>query len=344
MGPVANRPASSLSEDPGGRRVRFPGSRKKTKNGRNGMLHVTRRRFLQSAAVFSLSMGLPGRGFAAGPPGPKERPRVVEVTGPLEESLEMLIRTLGGMERFVRRGGTVLIKPNMSFPNPPDLATTTDPRLVRGVVRRCLEAGAKEVVVADHPMRAVSLCLEMTGMKTACRELRDVHLIGASREGMYQEVPLPDGRALTRSKVLRIALKADVLINLPRMKSHAATTVSMGTKGNMGLIWDRASFHSRMDLNEAIGDLNTLIRADLTILDGTRALTAGGPLGPGPVAELNCLIGGVDPVAVDALGVRKVDWYGKPVRPEQVAHLMACHRRGVGEIDLDRIDIVKREV
>lgn len=307
------------------------------------MRKMTRRRFLQTAAAFSVPLGLPRGVLAEGAAGAAETPRVVEVVGPLEKSLDVLLRTLGGMGRFVRPGSTVLIKPNMSFPNPPELATTTDPRLVRGVIRHCLDAGAREVIVADHPMRAVKLCLEMTGMKKGCSGFHAVHLIGASREGMYREVALPGASVLTRSKVLRVALKADVLINLPRMKSHAATTVSLGTKGNMGLIWDRASFHSRMDLNEAIGDLNTCIRADLTILDGSRVLTAGGPLGPGPVEELNCLIGGADPVAVDALGVQKVHWYGVPVRPEQVAHLVACHRRGVGEIDLNRVQIVKRE-
>jgi uncharacterized protein (DUF362 family) len=192
-------------------------------------------------------------------------------------------------------------------------------------------------------MRAVELCLGMTGMKEACKGFRNVHLIGASREGMFQRVALTQTIELRAVKVLRAALDADVKINLPRMKSHAATTVSLGTKGNMGLIWDRAAFHGRLDLNEAIGDLNTLVRADLTILDGSRVLTAGGPLGPGPVVELGCLIGGTDPVAVDAYGVQRVDWYGKRVSPDQIPHLVACRKRGIGEIDLDRMDIVSRK-
>jgi len=99
----------------------------------------------------------------------------------------------------------------------------------------------------------------------------------------------------------------------------------------------------RMDLNEAIGDLNTRIRADLTILDGSRVLTAGGPLGPGPVEELGCLIGGTDPVAVDAYGVQRVRWYDRPIQALEVPHLVACHERGIGEIDLDRIDVVSRK-
>ena len=268
---------------------------------------------------------------------------MVQVHGAIEAALHVLLEELGGVGRFVRSGDTVLIKPNMSFPNPSELATTTDPGLVRAMARHCLQAGAKRVLVADHTMRAVKLCLEITGMKEACSDLPGVHLIGASQEGMFRRVALSRTKELQAVKVLRAALDADVQINLPRMKSHGATTVSLGTKGNMGLIWDRAVFHSRLDLNEAIGDLNTLIRADLTILDGSRALTAGGPLGPGPVEELGCLIGGVDPVAVDAFGVQRVEWYGKRIASEQIPHLVACHKRGIGEIDLDRVDIVSRK-
>ena len=269
---------------------------------------------------------------------------MVEVQGPTEGSLGVLLEELGGIGRFVKAGDTVLVKPNMSFPNPSELATTTDPRLVRAMIRHCLQAGAKRVLVADHPMRSVELCLEMTGMKEACSGLGGVHLIGASQEGMFRQVALSRTKELQAVKVLRAALEADVQINLPRMKAHGATIVSLGTKGNMGLIWDRAVFHSRLDLNEAIGDLNTLIRADLTILDGSRVLTAGGPLGPGPVEELGCLIGGTDPVAVDAFGVQRVAWYGKQIAPEQVTHLLACHKRGIGEIGLNGVDIVSRKV
>jgi len=308
------------------------------------MSELTRRQLLQRAAALGGAMAMPGRAWSAPGGDPAARPRVVIVRGPIGPSLDLLVATLGGMQRFVRPGSIVLLKPNMSFPNPPEQATTTDPLLVAGVVRHCLAAGAKRVLVADHPLRATKLCLEMTGMKKALSPFSGVVLVGGDREGMYKEVSLRGTRVLKSTRVLRAALDADVTINLPRMKSHAATTVSLGTKGNMGLIWDRASFHGSMDLNEAIGDLNTLLRADLTILDGSRVLTAGGPLGPGPVEALHCLIGGTDPVAVDAVGVSQCPWYGVRVQPAEVAHLAACARRGLGEIDPARVEMVDRKV
>jgi len=308
------------------------------------MNRFSRRELLKGSLALGVSALLPGPVFSRPAKAEGGRPLVVQVHGSPEAALEILLRELGGIERFVKKGSTVLLKPNMSFPNPPEMATTTDPRIVRALAENCLKAGAKRVFVADHPLRSVPLCLEKTGMQEACAGLKGVHLLGASEEGMFEPVPLSGTRELKEVRVLRALLQSDLLINLPRMKSHGATTVSLGTKGAMGLIWDRKSFHGRMDLDQAIGDLNTVIRAALTILDGTRVLTAGGPLGPGPVEELGCLIGGTDPVAVDAVGVSKARWYGKVISPVEVGHLVACHERGLGEIDLDRIDLVFREV
>ena len=305
---------------------------------------MTRRTFVKGSLALSLPFFFPGSTRSGVDRQGEAGARIVEVQGPLEGSLKQLLESLGGISRFVKPGDTVLIKPNMSFPNPPQNAVTTNPRLVAALLEHCLNAGAKKILVVDHPMRSERLCLEWTGMKEVCKGIREVHLFGASQENMYKKISLARSKVLKTTKLLRAVLKADVQINLPQMKSHAATTVSLGTKGNMGLIWDRASFHGRMDLNEAIGDLNTVLKADLTILDGSRVLTAGGPLGPGPVEELNCLIGGVDPVAVDAYGVERVSWYGRSVKPNEVGHLVACWKRGVGQIDLDRAEIVIRKV
>ena len=272
------------------------------------------------------------------------RSRVVEVEGPVEESLKIIVNELGGIERFIRPGDTVLIKPNMSFPNPPERATTTDPEVVRAMIDLSLGAGARRIFVVDHPMRSSRLCLKRTGMDDVCKKYKNVHLIGAVKENLYKDVSIPNTKELKKTKIIRPFLLADVIINIPRMKSHSATVVSLGTKGNMGLIWDRRSFHVRLDLDEAIADLNTFIQADLTILDGTRVLTSGGPLGPGMVKPLNCLIGGTDPLAVDAYGAERVKWYGRTFKSWQIPHLVACHKRGIGEIDLDRIEVVRRKV
>ena len=135
-----------------------------------------------------------------------------------------------------------------------------------------------------------------------------------------------------------------VLINVPVAKSHSATGVSLGLKGLMGLIWDRDSFHSKFNINQGIADLATVIKPQLTILDATRAMASGGPGGPGDVKKPNLIIAGVDPVAVDTYGVGVVQWYGWSFKGRQVEHLLIAHQRGLGKIDVDKLNIFKGTV
>jgi uncharacterized protein (DUF362 family) len=109
----------------------------------------------------------------------------------------------------------------------------------------------------------------------------------------------------------------------------------------MGLIWDRYSFHSKYNMSQALADLATVIKPQLTILDATRALVSGGPGGPGEVQKPNLIIAGIDPVAVDSYGVSVAPWYGQNFRGRQVEHLLVAHQRGLGQIDLDQLRILK---
>jgi len=140
---------------------------------------------------------------------------------------------------------------------------------------------------------------------------------------------------------MKEVLESDVLINVPVAKSHSATGVSLGLKGLMGLIWDRESFHSQYNMNQALADLATVIKPQLTVLDATRALASGGPGGPGTVVKPNLVIAGTDPVAVDAYGVSVAPWYGQKFNSRQVEHLLVAHQRGLGKIDIDQMKIYR---
>ncbi len=152
---------------------------------------------------------------------------------------------------------------------------------------------------------------------------------------------MPQGKVLDRVEVLKEVLDSQVLISLPVTKSHSATGVSMGIKGLMGLIWNRTSFHDKYNINQALADLATVIKPQLTILDASRALVSGGPGGPGEVQKPNLIIAGVDPVAVDSYGVTVAPWYGQNFKGRQVEHLLVAHQRGLGKIDLDQLRIFK---
>jgi len=271
----------------------------------------------------------------------KEEYDLAVISGEPVAATKKALEVFGGISRFVKKGIRVVLKPNMSFARTPDVGTTTHPLVVATVAEACIRAGARQVLILDYTLHRAELCLERTGIREACRNISGVYVQAVQERKFFKEIPIPQGKVLDRVEVIKEVLDCDVLINLPVAKSHSATGVSLGIKGLMGLIWDRESFHSRVNINHALSDLATVIKPQLTILDATRALTTGGPGGPGKVIKTDLIIAGTDPVAVDSYGVSIAPWYGQNFKGRQVEHLLFAHQRGMGKIDTDQLKIYK---
>lgn len=295
---------------------------------------MDRREFIklsaECVAFTAFGMSLPGL-------LPKARagqyPDVVTASGDPGPAAKAAVEALGGMGRFVKKGQKVVLKPNMSFPNPPEAATTTHPAVTRQLVEMCREAGASSIMVLDNPLRKAELCVERSGIKKACEGLPDVQVEGLENSRFFQEVKVPEGKRLTSTMVMKAVLDADVLISAPVAKSHSATGVSLAMKGMMGLIYNRTEMHM-MDLDSAIVDLCTLLRPALTVIDASRVLSDNGPGGPGKVIALKKIVASADMVAADAMAVELGTWYGKRFKARQVKHIKLAHERGLGNLDL----------
>jgi uncharacterized protein (DUF362 family) len=301
---------------------------------------MTRRKFLEMAGA-GAALGLiggPSLSFA------KEEYDLVVISGEPAAATRKALEALGGISHFVKKGQRVVLKPNMSFARTPEIAATTHPLVVATVAQACMEAGASQVLVLDHTLHRAELCLERTGIRDACKKISGVHVLTLQERKFFREVKIPQGKALERVEIMKEVLDSQVLINIPVAKSHSATGISMGMKGLMGLIWDRESFHSQYNMNQAIADLGTVIKPQLTILDATRALVSGGPGGPGEVKKPNLIIAGMNPVAVDSYGVSIVPWYGQNFKGRQVEHLLISHQRGLGKIDIEQLKVLKEKV
>ena len=301
---------------------------------------ITRRKFLKTAAT-GMALGLVGRpSFLEA----KEDYDLVAISGEPVAATRKALEAMGGISRFVKKGQRVVLKPNMSFSRTPDFSATTHPLVVATVAQACIEAGAQQVLILDHTLQRAEFCLERTGIRDACKNIPGVHVLALQEKKFFHEIKIPQGKVLERVEVMKEILDSQVLINIPVAKSHSATGVSLGMKGLMGMIWDRESFHSQYNINQAIADLATVIKPQLTILDATRALASGGPGGPGEVKKPNLVIAGIDPVAVDSYGVTVVPWYGQNFKGRQVEHLLVAYQRGLGKIDIDQLKILKEKV
>jgi uncharacterized protein (DUF362 family) len=294
---------------------------------------ISRREFLASAAAGAAVLAT-GNSFAQQTGSKSE---VYVGKGSAAEMLPKILEKMGGISRFVKQDSRVLIKVNMSFPNPPDWGTGTSPEAVFTLAKMCIEAGAKRVIVCDNTIRDPEHCKEKTGIAAAIKDLKGSVLFIPKQDSMYVRKSDSRAKELRETDVVKEVYLCDTLISLPAAKSHSAGGVSLNLKGLMGLIKERGAFHREMDMHTAIAEQLYYIKPTLSIVDATRALLDNGPAGPGKVAELKTFVAGTDPVAVDSYAVTLASWYGKTFEGKQVKHLKVAGELGFGNVESDKI-------
>ena len=235
------------------------------------------------------------------------------------------VGAVGGIERFVRPGETVLLKPNMAWDRTPEQGANTHPTVVAETVRLCLEARAAKVIVADVPVSDAERSAERSGIRRAAREAGAIVLLPPAAAFVVAAL---DGVVLEQWEVFSPLLQADRVINLPVVKDHALTRLTCGLKNWYGLLGGtRARLHQQ--IHQSIADMAAAIRPTLTIVDATRVMMRGGPTGGRleDVTRMDTVAAGTDPVALDAWGatLMKLD-------PRAVSHLEIAEKRGLGSI------------
>lgn len=298
---------------------------------------IKRRDFIKyqaSGFLFLASSGLIRPGWLMA----ESKPDISVVKGNPGPAVRAAVEMLGGMSEFVKKGDRVLIKPNMSFPVPPERASNTHPEVVSTLAAMCKQAGASRISILDNPLAPGELCLEKSGIADSCRPIDDkmVHMV--TNPSQYKETEIPNSKSLTTTDIMKDVLKADVIIAAPVAKSHSGAGVSLSMKGMMGLIYDRMIMH-RLDLHVGIVDLASILKPDLAVIDATRVLSTGGPGGPGKVLKPDTIIASTDMVAADAYTVSAFEWYGKKYKPSQVKHIREAHKRGLGRMDIENLNI-----
>ena len=293
---------------------------------------MTRREFLKwsaSSLVAALVWGTLGRKTA----WPELPPHLSVVTGgTAQQRVEAAIKALGGINRFVRPGNRVVVKPNIGWAITPQQGANTDPEVVAAVVGLCRKAGARQVVVIDHTCSNYLMYYRQSGIEAAAKQA-GAEVRPADQVKYYRQVNIPGAKILRSPLVLNEILDCDVLINLPVVKVHGGPTVTLSMKNLMGVVWDRGMIHST-DLNQTIADLSLAVKPKLILLDATRILTSNGPTGPGNVQTLNQLVAATDPVAADAYGAKILGF-----APEKISHILIAHQMGLGEIYLQSLRV-----
>jgi uncharacterized protein (DUF362 family) len=244
------------------------------------------------------------------------------------------IEAFGGIKTFIKKGHKVIIKPNIGWDVSPERASNTNPKLVAEIVRACLEVGASEVYVFDHTCDNWQRCYKNSGIEAAVKNAGG-KMAPAHAEGYYHEVEIPNGKSLTKAKEHELILNADVFINVPVLKNHEGSRLTIAMKNLMGIVWDRGIWH-RDDLHQCIADYATYRKPTLNIVDAYAVLKQNGPRGVSieDVVSMKSLLISPDLVTIDSAAAKL---YG--MIPNDVRYIQLASDQKVGRMDLENLRI-----
>jgi uncharacterized protein (DUF362 family) len=293
---------------------------------------MRRREFLKGTMVSSLCLSLDKNPFVQG----NKPPDMSVVKGGSPDMItRKAIDLLGGMRKFISKGDIVMIKPNIAFERKPQYAGCTNPDVVGTLVELCLESGAKEVKVMDNPVHPSKQTYWASGIAEAVKKAGGQVLYP---DGDKTKSAAINGRVIKTASVFTDIIEADKLINVPILKTHPFTKLTMGMKNWLGAVWgNREIYHGKV--NDIIVDLSVFFKPTLTVLDAYRIMKKNGPDG-GSLSDVvltQTVIAGKDFVAVDAMGATMCQY-----KPKALSSIKLANSLGFGELDLQKLKIEMR--
>jgi len=253
--------------------------------------------------------------------------RVAIVKGPRGHEPVYKALDLIGYREALKGWDRILIKVNFITTKAWDTGATTDPIVVEAIIHKLQELPVEILVVeSDATITNATKAFKVTGMAEMC-ERNGVEWINLRHVKDRVELPIPDGKALSKITVPRIVAESAV-ISAAKMKTHSETRVTLGMKNMFGLLPDKfkGRYHMR-GMHKVILDINTVLRPALTVIDGFVAMEGRGPVHGKPV-QMDTIIAGADPVATDSTACRVMGF-----DPHGIGHIRMAHEKGFGEID-----------
>lgn len=220
-----------------------------------------------------------------------------------------LVRKLGGMEQFVRRGDKVLVKPNLIQKRRPGDAATTHPSVVRAVCVLAMEAGGI-VTIAESPGGPYNKTI-LKGLYQTCGMTEIAQELGVklNEDVAFQSIPYEAGKAVKGFDIISPVLEADVVISVSKLKTHVMSYMTGAVKNLFGCIPGtyKAEYHFRMPDKKTfcnmLVDLCECIRPTLSIMDAVECMEGNGPTSGTP-RHAGYLLGGADPYALDTVACK----------------------------------------
>lgn len=258
----------------------------------------------------------------------------------ISKSVKRAVELAGGLSHLIKKSDTVLLKPNVKNQSLSGYGVVTDARVVDALLELLNSLGVNRTIIAEgaaYPTGSYNTmsAYEVSGVMDVAKkwgstlvDLNDYNSV---------DVEIPNASVLKKVRIGRAIREADVIINVPVLKTHSETLLSACLKNFVGIATreEKKVLH-RLGLNEALIDLCSTVKAHFNVVDAIVALEGDGPnLPPGKPKRLDLIIAGNNWVAVDAVCASIIG-----INPNQVSHLKLAEKRGLGTLDLNQIEVV----
>jgi len=218
------------------------------------------------------------------------------------EGLHRAIDLIGGITTFVRPGNRVLLKPNLLYGKSPEKAVTTHPSIMKGMIVIVREAGGIPFIGDSPSIESLNRAAEKSGIKKVAEEA-GCPLVEFDKPVLVER----GGRLFKKWEIDRSVLEADVIINLPKWKTHSQVLLTLGVKNLFGCVpgskkalWHLKAGDDRKRFAQMLIDLYRVIPSSLTVLDGILGMEGDGP-GSGHPISLGLILASRDPLHLDQI-------------------------------------------
>jgi uncharacterized protein (DUF362 family) len=242
---------------------------------------------------------------------------------------------LGGLERFVKPGDSVLLKPNFIAPRSSRCATQTDPAVLLEVAALFKDFGARPFIGDSPAWGNVFSCTKALKLEDALRKLS----IPVKQLNKPKKCRI--GAKNIKVGISSIALDADVIINLPKFKTHQQLVTTFAVKNMFGCIsgkrkalWHFAKGKNAYEFCELLIEIYKFLNPVLTIIDAVTVMDGPGPI-RGRARPLGYILGGTDPLALEVICAKLVN-----INPENLPIIKTAKLMGLNSPEADSIKIL----
>jgi len=252
----------------------------------------------------------------------------------VERNVVKMFDMAGGVDKYILSGDRVLIKPNFLGPKKSSTGTTTDLGILESLIKLVLGRNATPIIGEGVPIvYDVDTTFKRVGVHRLA-EKYGIELVNMDRYP-HEVVRFDHPVVLKEIPVSRLVFEVDRIINVPVMKTHTQTTVTLGMKNLKGCVpgKHKLTLH-RLGVSEGVVDLNTVVKPTFTVIDGIVGMEGNGPMNGRP-KRMNLLVGSDDVLALEIVGAKIMGF-----DPYTIRHIYLARDKGIGEYDLKNIRVL----